>query len=55
MKKRKAKRISRHNDINSKIIKANVDSEKEKEDKLIKLITEMIVEITLKELYNRTH
>ncbi|MNK00722.1 hypothetical protein D3C87_185130 [compost metagenome] len=53
MKKRKAKRISRHNDVNSKIINANVESEQEKEDKLIKLITEMIVEITLKQLYSR--
>lgn len=53
MKKRKAKRISRHNDVNSKINKAKVESEQEKEDKLIKLISEIIVEITLKELYTR--
>ncbi|WP_199118354.1 hypothetical protein [Pedobacter sp. ASV28] len=53
MKKRKANRISRHNDINSRIIKANVESEQEKEDKIIKLITEMIVGITLKQLYSR--
>lgn len=50
---RKAKRINQNNCIDSKINKLHFASDQEKEDKLIKLITEIIIEITLKELYMR--
>lgn len=52
MKKRKAKRISPKNGTDTKINQFFIETEKERKVKLLKLIVDVIVKVTLEEFYS---
>ena len=52
MEKRKVKRLNPKNGISAKINEFYKQTEEEKEAKLLKLITDIIVRITLEDIYS---